>query len=256
MRLRSLVSMSWPVLALIVVLPLTAQASILDQRARELLSDVPQFTGPNCFGTSMRALGVLGVRRYVSPEEMRETVSRHCIASERTSGSLGLLVEATSGDLVHAFVVLDESSVLTKNGLSKRSSNEIQSEQVMRSIHHRAMSTQCRVQGRPDCRMETQYFLCEGFEVPTQTEVLLHDLLESHERMFSSEGQELFFQTAVAGGQNSELCGMSSGRWFSIRDSVEFATYATITAEGRARLEDLKRRLIQARQTCPSPRHD
>lgn len=232
-------------LILFSVVVLAAPGALAQQ---DLIAEENTFTGPNCFNTALRFLGLQRTRRHVREAEINLIVRDHCARSQPMVGqTLSLLRNTATGQIVHAFVRLDDQNVLTKNGLSKRAPNEIQKFDVMMQIHQTAQRNALSVED----------YLCTPLRV-FSVESIMHFIQAERERAYSPDLQSLYLSTLqmTVAPSDREECRYLQSVMNSLNDSWIFIEQSSITPEESKMLKDFITKIQQVQILCPrSDRH-
>ena len=84
----------------------------------KLLGTNPVVEGPNCWNLAIVDLGITAHKRFTGAEEFRETMTAYCLpvpASRIGKGDIGAITYYEDAYELHAFVVVDSVTALTKD---------------------------------------------------------------------------------------------------------------------------------------------
>lgn len=236
----------WSVLLFLSSLQAAASEPSFQERLSSLLAEDIVFTGPNCFNSAMRLMGVQNQRRHVLETEMSFILETSCERTERLpEASFGVLRSPLDGKPVHGFVPLENGLAFTKNGLSKRAKNEIQSEQTMLAIHTVAALKSCSSEPDRCVPLKVEYYSCRvlpSFPV----EDLMTRAQGSRETAFDEDFQRRFeaeFEALLSLDPSQENCERRFQTSRSLILSWSLINHASITPEESDAVEGLVSRL-------------
>ncbi len=236
----------WAALLLIFSLQSAASEAPFQGRLASLLAEEIVFTGPNCFNSALRLLGVQTQRRHLLETEMEFILKNSCQRASRRSGTtLGILRSPLDGKPLHGFVPLEDGLVFTKNGFSKRARNEIQTEKQMIALHTAAVRKACPPEAEFCVPLTVEYYSC-GPLPSFPLEDLMTEAQGSRETAFDENFQRLFeaeFEALLRQDLSGLRCEARRQALSSLLMSWTLINYASITPEESSRVEHLVSRL-------------
>lgn len=207
-----------------------------------MLKEEVNFTGPNCHNTSLRALGTLSYKRYVSEEEMSYVLTNYCTKlKEPSPNSLGVFVSQPEGVPFHSFIFLNNITVFTKNGLSKKAKPVVQGYEEMFVLHLTAYKNSCQIRDIKECDLDVSYYDCSK-NIPgiSSVERAAQNLLMNRQTMLDKNKQS-GYADALRNFKVSENCIYEGLVLDSLSDTLKAATHATVTPSEQEQIEELRR---------------
>ena len=172
--------------------------------------------GPNCFGSALKIAGHYQYFRGVDAQEFAHYISNYCEETDiPTKGDIGVFTTPGSDYVVHAFVQINEDTVVEKSGVDYLGVTPIKVQSLETTLFVFKSSYECkRFSGNhPSCQNDLKYYSCaqpglnlsERFQELTKQfeekleSVLIQGLEQSDtdliNQLFSSLKSEIYKQT-------------------------------------------------------------
>lgn len=137
----------------------------LNQRVETLNGLFYKTKGPNCFSTALYAIGLNDVNTGVDTKEFEFTLDNFCHeVKEPEEGDLGVIFPRVAYSPLHAFVFMDQHTVLEKQGVGDFVPIPVLVNSFS-NMYHRVISTDyCRrySNGHPElCENNLKYYRCK-----------------------------------------------------------------------------------------------
>lgn len=138
------------------------------------------YSGPNCFSTALVASGVQATFRGVSEREFKKDLFNNCSEVKNVnSGDMGVYFSPDGSLALHAFIYLDEKTVLEKRGVHFGANNAIQISLMSQSRSIYGQDHFClRYSSGPECYNSLRYFKCHSIAVSNRYESEIENLFE------------------------------------------------------------------------------
>lgn len=212
-----------------------------------IINEEVNFTGPNCHNTSLRASGTLKYKRYVSEDEMHYVLNNYCeplleLGTAPPADTVGVFMAQPENRPFHSFVLINNHTVFTKNGLSKKAKPIVQSYEDMFILHLAAYKSSCRIRSIENCDLGVDYYVCQKkIEGLSSLEARAQDLLVNRQTMLSRLKQKAYLKS-LDEVVMSENCVYEKLVLGSLVGTLESATYATISTQEKNEIELLKQK--------------